>query len=167
MKRLSSPLEKIGLKAGLVTSLALIAYFFIMESFGLTKMLEFRYFNFFILLAGVYYAINSFKRIPDQEELYMQGIGIGVFTSAVAVISFALFMSIYLAYIDPGLMAYVKAHFFLPDLISGFSVFIIISLEGLASGLIISFCLMQYFKTYGLKTKKTLKTNTGKSERFA
>ena len=154
MKIFSTSLEKIALRAGLVTALGLIVYFLIMNQFGFSRVLWFRFLNFFILGAGIIYAINKFRYELTEDEKYLKGMGIGVYTAAVAVFTFAFFMSIFLAYFDTTLMAYIRSTLTMGEYLNAPAVFLIIFLEGMASGLIITFCAMQYYKSAALGSKQ-------------
>ncbi len=75
---------------------------------------------------------------------YVSGLGCGAFTSLVAVTTFAVFIFFYLMFLDPGLMSILKVEHgrFLNPYTSALAVFF----EGAFSGMIVSFCLMQYLK---------------------
>jgi hypothetical protein len=147
MKALTSSVQKIGIKTGVITSLALIAYFLIMKFLGLERVLEFRYFNFFILLAAISYAINKLKHENEEEDFYLKGMAIGFYTSVVAIFIFSFFISFYLAFIDPSFMKYIQTTVSHGQLFNTPVVFLILFMEGLASGVIITFTMMQFFKS--------------------
>jgi hypothetical protein len=153
--RLSSPLERISINLGLITGVCLIAYFLIMNQIGLSQMLTLRYFNVVILGAGVCIAINKVRNKFGHDELYLQGMGMGLFTSGIGTFVFALFMSLYLSYVDKTLLQHIKDTTYLGQYINGLAVFMIIFLEGMASGLIITFVAMQYYKSAGRKDAET------------
>jgi len=154
MKTTSPSLEKIGLTTGLITSLLLIAYFMLMKAFGLDHVLELRFVNAVILATGVCYGINKFKRELNEDEFYLKGIAQGFYIAAVAVTSFALFMSIYIMYIDAPLLQHIKEQY--PNMgtsLNGFTIFLTIFMEGMASSAIVTFAAMQLFKRAGNSNK--------------
>ena len=154
--RLSSPLERISVNVGLVIAACLAAYFLIMKQVGLSQVLEFRYFNVVILGVGICIAINRVRNKFGHDELYLQGMGMGIYTSLIAVIAFGLFMSLYVSYVDKGLLEYIRSTVSLGQYLNGPAVFMIIFFEGMASGLIITFVAMQYFKSAGRKDAETV-----------
>ena len=154
MKTSTPSIERIGLKVGLLTSLGLITYFMVMKAFGLHDIIELRFFNFFILLGGVVYAIRKFKRESEEGEFYLMGLAEGMYTSAVAVVSFGIFMSFYLAYFDTALMKHIQSSVTMGEYINGLTIFFTIAMEGLASGAIITLCAMQYFKSDSAEKKE-------------
>lgn len=139
-------LESVGLKTGLVTSLALLAYFFIMQVLGLSHIIELRIFNFLILAIGICYGIYKLKSVVDEEDFYLKGLAEGIVISIVALVPFALVISLYLAYFNTALMDQIRAGVAMGEFINGFVIFFVIAMEGLASGAVITFCAMQYFK---------------------
>ena len=150
MKALKGSVQKISLVTGLFTCAALLLYFFIMKLFGLEEILEFRFLNFFILLAGVAYAINRIMKLEgdyNNDDYYLKGFGAGILTSLVAVFSFSAFISLYLVYLDTALLRYIQTTVSFGELVTGFTVFLMLFMEGLASSMIIVFCAMQYFKS--------------------
>lgn len=140
-------IESVGLKTGLVTSLALLAYFFIMKGLGLSHIIELRIFNFLILATGICYSIYKLKSEVHEEDFYLKGLAEGIVTSIVSLVPFALFISIYLEYFDVALMEHIKSSVAMGEFINGFVIFFVIAMEGLASGAVITFCAMQYFKS--------------------
>jgi hypothetical protein len=157
MKTKFSPIERIGLVTGLVTSLALTAYFMIMKAFGLEQILELRFFNFIIISVGICYAINKLKKELHAEEFYLQGWAVGMYTSAVSVLPFATFMAFYITYFDIPLIHQIKQQMNL-QMVNGITIFAAIFMEGMASSVAITLAAMQYFKSPGdVKSEKHYK----------
>lgn len=155
MKETSPSIEKIGIVTGLFTSLALIAYFMLMKAIGLVQILELRFFNIIIVAVGVCYGIRKLKRELHEDEFYLKGIMQGFYISAVAIISFALFISVYLSYFDLSLLKYIRQKINVGWSITGLTIFLTIFMEGMASAVIITFAAMQYFKREGNETVKS------------
>jgi len=154
MKTTAPSLERIGFKTGLITFVALLGFFMIMKLLGFADVLELRFFNGIILAIGVCYGINKFKRELNEDEFYLKGIAQGFYIAAVAVTSFALFMSIYISFFDISLLQHIKDRY--PNMgtsLNGFTIFLSIFMEGMASSAIITFAAMQYFKRSGNTTK--------------
>lgn len=135
----------IAIKAGLVVTLSLIAYFLTMRMFNLHQVLLFRFFNFFFLLSGIIWALQRYKVITGQKIDYFVGLYIGCYTTIISVIPFALFVLLYLmadtAFMQIIVESVPYGNFITPGTASG-----AILIEGTSSGLIISFIAMQYFK---------------------
>ncbi|WP_420578437.1 hypothetical protein [Ekhidna sp.] len=139
-------IEKHIIKYGLITSLGLIAFFFLMKVLGLAQVTELRMLNAIIMFAGVYLAIRKFKKKKFTFEFnYFSGIAAGFFTAMVTAVSFALFVGGYV-HLNPDFLAAIVADNprkeFLNPLTSAMFIFI----EAIGSGFIFSLISMQYLK---------------------
>jgi hypothetical protein len=137
-------IEKTCIRYGLMTAGALVAFFLLMRLVGLAENVELRFLNLVILITGIVMAYRNLKKGWPGRLGYLQGLSCGAFTSLVAVFAFALFTFVYLMFLDPAFMAILKREHgpFLNPYTSALAVF----MEGSFSGMIVSFCLMQYLK---------------------
>ncbi len=138
-------MERTCIRYGLMTAAALIAFLLLMRLVGLAENVELRFLNLVILITGIVMAYRRLKKEwPGGRLEYLQGLSCGAFTSLVAVTTFAVFIFFYLMFLDPGLMAVLKVEHgpYLNPYTSALAVFF----EGAFSGMIVSFCLMQYLK---------------------
>ena len=141
--------ENIAIRYGLMTTVWLIAYFLIMKLVGLVHILELRTLNFVFLVGGIYLAIRRYKKHNDSTT-YLQGIGIGLLTSGVAVLPFALFIFIYLQ-LDQGLLNYIIEQDQFGQHLNSYILAFIVAFEGFFSGMILTFIIMQYMKKSHVK----------------
>jgi hypothetical protein len=141
--------ERIGLLAGLLTSLGLVAYFMIMKAFGLAHIIELRFFNFVIMAVGICTGIVYLKNRTQEHEFYLKGLAEGMIITVVAVVSFAIFMTVYLTTVDRVLMHEISTRVPYTGTMDGMVIFVSIFMEGMASGAIITFAAMQYLKRVG------------------
>jgi len=154
-------MERFGIVTGVITSLALIAYFMLMKVLGLAHVLELRFFNFIIIATALFISIRKYKERLHEREFYLKGLGEGMMVTATTTVIFGIFMGFYLAYMDPALMDIIRAESsfgrYLDPLMVVFSIF----LEGMASGAVITFAIMQYLKTNGtIVTRKDIRRET-------
>lgn len=145
-----------NVKAGIFTSLALILYFVIMRFFNLHLIMELHYVNIIILFFGLRYAIK--RRISIKGEIrYFEGIKAGIVVTLISLFIFNVFMVIYQTLIDPPFLEYLKDNIHLGREFSSqqtiLNVIGIITIEGLSSGFIMTFALMQYYKAESSETK--------------
>ncbi len=140
-----NPIEKTSIKYGIYTAVTLIVFFLFMKLIGLVEVYELRVLNVIFLFTGVYLAIKHYRHTADKPA-YLSGLGVGIFTSAVALILFSFFVIIYLAAIDPELMLSLKADEYFGQYLNPYIAGAAIFLEGTLSGLLMSFILMQYYK---------------------
>ncbi|WP_299708473.1 DUF4199 domain-containing protein [uncultured Pontibacter sp.] len=142
-------MEKIGLKYGLFTALGLIGYFLLMKIIGLEQIIELRFLNGVIMAIGVTLAIKGFKDSKNGQIGYFQGLGAGIITSALATVIFAVFMVVYIKAFDDNLLQVLAGEQFFGDRMTitpGIVIFMVLMLEGIISGFMVSFIAMQWFK---------------------
>ena len=151
METTKNSIERVGLKVGLLTLLALIAYFFLMKALGLAHIFELRFFNFIILALGICYGIQKLKEALNEKDFYLKGLSEGMFISFVAVTLFGVFIGFYLEYFDVKLLEDIKLNSTMGNYMNGLTIFIVITSEGIASGVIITLIAMQYYKVSGEK----------------
>jgi hypothetical protein len=141
-------IKKLALKGGLLTSLGLIAFFLLMYSLNLLHILELRGLNFFILLGGIYFTYHHYRSITHPHIDYFTGMLLGCLTAVVSIIPFALFVFFFFWLIDPQFIMLLNGHALFmgiratPELAAE-----TILIEGIISGVIISFALMQFYKS--------------------
>ena len=140
-------IHSICIKNGLLSSVLLIISFITLCAYAhRLEINQLSVVNFFLLMLGVYFAIENYSPNGKEGSVdYFDGFKVGVYTSIVAVGIHTLFILFY-AFFDSSVLTEIKAgQVYGADLnlftISGVTLF-----EGLASGLVITFCLMQYFK---------------------
>ncbi|PVY40830.1 DUF4199 domain-containing protein [Pontibacter virosus] len=142
-------MEKIGLKYGLFTAFALIAYFLLMKLIGLEQIIELRFLNGLIMAIGVTLSIRGLKKMRQGDIGYFEGLGTGIITSALATVLFAVFMVVYIKAFDDGLLEVLAGEQFFGDRMAitpGIVIFMVLMLEGVISGFMVSFIAMQWFK---------------------
>ncbi len=145
-------IEYNGLKAGIIIFIGLLAFFLIMKAVGLLNTYELRAFNILIMGGGIYYAIKSaIKNNPNFD--YLKGMGTGLLAGISASLAFAIFNLLYLLILDPEFMVEVTERRPFSEYLNPFTVALVILMEGVASGVIISLGLMQWFKSRGNSTE--------------
>ena len=127
-------------------TLALVGFFFLMKAFGLEHNLELRALNIVILSSLVFAAIKEYKKQKNGHLPYLPGIAVGIVTSAVGVILFAVFVLIYLTVIAPEFMTMIKENEPFGDFLNPFLVSFTIVFEGMVSGLLASYASLQYLR---------------------
>ena len=140
-------IEKIGLGAGIFTAGGLMLYFILMRYFNLIEMIHLRYLNFFILLAGILFAMNKYKNSNGNHVEYLEGFFLGMFTTAVASTLFAVFVGIYLGF-HPDFMNYIMSVALMGDYLTPSACALIVAMEGGISGLLVTFASLQYYRKF-------------------
>lgn len=138
------------IRFGLLTAAGLIAYFLFMKLSGQESNFALRFFNFFIVIGGVFLLLKNKFIDHERGNSYFNGLTSGVVMTSIAVSTFLLFMAGYTMMIDPAFLTVLESSEIwgsnLGLLEASFAIFI----EGIASGVVITFAWMQYFKSYAL-----------------
>ncbi len=128
---------------GTLIFIALVVYFFLMYAMGWAHITELRLGNLVFMLAGVYFALKQYKRTHRGYMDYFHAFTTGAWTSAISALSFSAFLLIYL-HIDKNFMAMLAEKqplgFYLNPYIASF----IVSLEGVFSGVFVTFLLSNF-----------------------
>lgn len=127
---------------GTLIFIALVVWFFLMHLVGLIHVIELRLVNLLFLVAGVYFAMKQYQRTHRGHMDYFQAFTTGMATAAIGTLTFATFLLAYL-HIDKNLMQAIAEQplgMYLDPYIASFMV----SLEGIFSGLFVTFLLSNY-----------------------
>jgi len=141
-------IKSIGVRAGIFTALGLAAYFLTMRLFNLHLRTELHFLNLVILFLGLRYAIKD--NISKEGSIkYFEGLKTGVIVTLVAIAVFNSFMILYTV-LDPNFLQYLDENISLgstfPFDTIQMQILGLLTIEGLSSGFILTFVLMQYYK---------------------
>lgn len=134
--------ENYGLKIGA----GLIAFFLLMKVTGLVHHYELRFLNVFIQVGGIYYALKKFKETHGQHINYFRALVTGVSAGAIASLIFAIFLFAYLM-IDNSLMLDIIEKEPMGRYLNPYIAAFMVALEGIFSGLLFTFILINYLPT--------------------
>jgi hypothetical protein len=145
MSFLSNP-NRIPENYGLRIAAGLIGFFVLMFAIGLGHVIELRLLNLFILTAGVYFALKRFKETHGTSINYFRALATGVATAAIGSLFFGLFLFVFLR-IDTGFMEWIIANEPMGRFMNPYIASFIVVLEGVFSGLLVTFVLINYIST--------------------
>jgi hypothetical protein len=131
---------------GIRIAIGVIAFFLLMKFAGFFHVVELRMLNIFILVAGIFLALKKFKDTHGNHINYFRALVVGVVTGAVGSILFAVFLFIYV-HIDTDFMLWLQQNEPMGRFLNPYIVAFIVALEGLFSGLLVTFVLINYLQT--------------------
>ena len=131
---------------GLRIALGLIVYFLVMHMLGLSHKVELRLLNLLILVTGVYLALKKFRETHEDHLNYFRALITGVATAAIGSFIFASFLFIYMS-ADKALMQSIIDHEPMGRFMNPYIAAFIVALEGLFSGLLVTFILINFVPT--------------------
>jgi hypothetical protein len=139
--------SKIIIRNGIKIFIGIVVYFFTMKLLGLEKITELRLLNFLIVVWGVNYAIKQ-NIFENGINTYLSNLSIGFSTAILAVLLVAVSLVFYISFIDNELIYLMEnSRVWGNDLSLGEIIFAIL-IEGLASSIICTFIIMQYWKKH-------------------
>ncbi len=139
-------IEQTALRYGTLMALALVGFFLLMKAFGLEHNLELRAFNLFILFSFVLMAIKDYKQQQKGNLVYLKGMGVGLLTSVIGVVFFAVWVLLYITVISPEFMEVIRTQEPFGSYLHPMLVIFTIMIEGMASGFLSTFALLQYYR---------------------
>ena len=134
--------ENYGLRIGA----GLVLYFMVMKFAGYLEVVELRLLNLVILVAGVYFALRKFKQTHEDHLNYFRALVTGVATAAIGSLIFAAFLFLYVK-LDTSFMQYIVDHEPMGRFLNPYIASFIVALEGVFSGLLVTFVLINYINT--------------------
>ena len=145
--------DKIIIKHALLITLLIGIFFLLCTLFGLEGNPYLRFLNIGFVIFGIYLAIKE-SIFKNGESKYLINLGIGIRTSAFAVILSVIGVIIYIQFIDPDFINIMNNSFLIGGNLSIPKIAITLVIEGMASSIIGSFIIMQYYKNHDKKIAK-------------
>ena len=133
-------------KSAILTSIAMIAYFFLLRGMHLDEMPILRLLNFVFIFLGVNYTIEKNITI-NKETQYWKSFLAGVYATLLSVIISLAILTIYVYYVQPSFINILQNSFFLWKNNFSFPIILfIIFIQGIAASVISAFLIMRYWK---------------------
>jgi hypothetical protein len=145
MNFLNNP-NRIPESYGVRIAVSLILYFMIMKVSGLSHHVELRLLNLVILIVGVFFALKRFRKTHEDRLNYFRALVTGVSTAAIGTVLFSVFLFIYMQ-ADADLMKSVIENEPMGRYLNPYMAAFIVALEGVFSGLLVTFILINYVTT--------------------
>jgi hypothetical protein len=131
---------------GTLIFLGLTLYFLIMYAVGAIHVVELRFLNLFIMLAGIYYAVKQYRRTHMGHISYFRALAVGTSTATIASSTFALFLFLFLQF-EGNLMESIRVNEQIGRYLNPYIASFAVMLEGIFSGFGLSYLLCNYMVT--------------------
>lgn len=128
---------------GTLIFLGLTVYFLLTYALGFIHVIELRFLNMFIMLAGIYYAIRQYRRTHLGELSYFRALTLGTATAAIASSTFSLFIFLFLQ-LEGNLMESIRVNEAVGRYLNPYIASFAVQQEGLFSGFGLSYLLSNY-----------------------
>lgn len=147
--------EKIVFINAVKIFVSIVLFFFFMKLLELDHLTELRLLNFIFVFWGVNSAIKK-NFLENQNSAYLQNLFIGFFTSCAAVIMTSISLTVYLFYIEPSFIEVLENSTIWGDSLTPPLMSFAIMIEGVASSMICTFIVMQYWKNKKILPPKSI-----------
>lgn len=143
--------NKLILQHALKIYLGIVLFFFLVKLLGLSHIVELRIFNALFVVMGVNACIK--KNVLDNlDNKYLTNLSIGFSASVLAVLATSFSLIFYTMVFDESVITFMEnSRFWGNNLTLGTVVFALLA-EGIASSVICTFIVMQYWKKYKLES---------------
>jgi hypothetical protein len=131
---------------GTLIFLGLTVYFLLMYAFGLIHVIELRFLNLFIMLAGIYFAMMQYRRTHNGNVSYFRALGLGTATAFIGTTTFGIFLFFFLK-LEGNLMLAIQENEPIGRYLNPYIASCVVQLEGVFSGLGLSYILVNFIKT--------------------
>lgn len=131
---------------GIRIAAGLIGFFVLMFVLGFGHVVELRLLNLFILGGGIFFALKKFRETHGASINYFRALATGVTTAAIGSFIFGAFLFFFLK-MDVGFMEWIIANEPMGRYMNPYIASFIVVLEGVFSGLLVTFVLINYIST--------------------
>lgn len=138
---------KIIIQNALLITLLIGGFFFVSKLLGLHENPYLRFLNLLFVVFGVRRAIVTNIDL-NKETNYITNLGLGLQTSAIAVILSIIGVVGYIEFLNPEFLTTMNQSFLIGGNLSTAEIFITLLIEGMASSLISSFVVMMFYKNH-------------------
>jgi hypothetical protein len=145
--------EKIIIKNAILILLMIGGFFFLCKAFGLEENPFLRFLNLVFVLVGIREAVktNVFK---NKETSYAQNAGVAFGTSILGVLLSTIGVVIYIEFINPDFLEAMNNSFLIGGNLSIYELAFTLVIEGLASSVVGSLIVMQFYKNHNKEQVK-------------
>ncbi|HLT80615.1 MAG TPA: DUF4199 domain-containing protein [Cyclobacteriaceae bacterium] len=131
---------------GLRIAAGLIAYFILMKLLNLAHNVELRLLNLAILVIGVYFALKKLREVNEDQLNYFRALITGFTTATIGSVLFAIFLFVYMK-VDSSMMQAIIEGEPMGRYLNAYIAAFIVALEGVFSGLLVTFVILNYIGT--------------------
>lgn len=131
---------------GTLIFLGLLVYFLLMYAVGWIHVIELRFLNLFIMLAGIYYAMMQYRRTHGGHISYFRALTLGAATGFIGTTTFGIFLFFFLKF-EGNLMVSIQENEAIGIYLNPYIASCVVQIEGVLSGFGLSYLLVNYITT--------------------
>lgn len=138
---------KIIIKYSLLITALIGGFFFLTKLLGIEDNPYLRFLNLIFVVIGIQQAIKTNIEV-NKDTNYITNLGLGLQTSATAVIMSIIGVITYIEIINPEFLSVMNNSFLIGGDLSIAEIFITLLIEGMASAFVGSFIIMIFYKNH-------------------
>lgn len=146
MKKINSSTNNISFIISFITLVGMVLYFAIMSVSGMVYQTGFRALNIVFVAAGLFWLMHEFKKEEGTKFHYFQGAIKGISFTFQVMLVYSVFIWMALRYLNPELMTEISEASLLEGHMTPVIASLVVFIEGMASGLLITFASLQWYK---------------------
>jgi hypothetical protein len=140
--------EKIIIKNAILIVLMIGGFFLLSKALGLESNPYLRFLNLIFVLVGIRQAVKTNVEVNNVTG-YAKNAGVAFGTSIIGVLLSTLGVLIYIEFIDPEFLSTMNNSFLIGGDVSIFELLFTLVIEGIASSVVGSLIVMQFYKNHG------------------
>lgn len=140
--------EKIIIKNAILIVLMIGGFFLISKALGLEGNPYLRFLNLIFVLIGIRQAVKTNVEVNNVTG-YAKNAGVAFGTSIIGVLLSTLGVLIYIEFIEPEFLSTMNNSFLIGGDVSIFELLFTLVIEGIASSVVGSLIVMQFYKNHG------------------
>ncbi|ANW96188.1 hypothetical protein AXE80_07810 [Wenyingzhuangia fucanilytica] len=143
--------QKIVFKNAAKIYVAIVGFYFFMKLIGMSDIIEFRILNILFVIWGINSSIKN-NIFQNMDNNYLTNLSIGFSTGLLGILGVITSMVIYITLIDDSLMMTLQTTSFWGNNLTLPKVVFSMTIEAMASCVISTFILMQYWKKHKIES---------------
>ena len=140
--------EKIIIKNAILIVLMIGGFFLLSKALGFEDNPYLRFINLIFVLVGIRQAVKTNVEVNNVTG-YTKNAGVAFGTSIIGVLLSTLGVLIYIEFIDPEFLSTMNNSFLIGGDVSIFELLFTLVIEGIASSVVGSLIVMQFYKNHG------------------
>ena len=136
---------------GTLIFLGLTVYFLLMYALGLIHIVELRFLNLLIMVAGIYFAMKQYRRTHNGTISYFRALTVGTATGFIGATTFGIFLFLFLQ-LEGNLMESIRHNEALGAYLNPYIAACVVMVEGVCSGFGMSYLLVNFISTENATT---------------
>ncbi|MDQ3291278.1 MAG: DUF4199 domain-containing protein [Bacteroidota bacterium] len=144
--------ESFGIRYGVISAVAMIAYFLFINVINLQDIEIVRFASNIFIIIAVVWAINTFKSRFSGPLPYLPGLALGFLVGLIGSVLYAFFIYVYAKFLNPDYATVLKTQDYYGSVLSPMMLAGAITILGTAVGTMTGYIMMMAYDSSGART---------------